>query len=335
MIREEYNEFRERDIDIQSIDVEAEKVNSERLKLENDYNSIRVSVYNAEVEAYNSKVVEYNTLYEKLGDYISTDELVKAEEMSCITDEDYTKWTDEEMFFNDVNSIEKGIVQLNEDYYNLCVLSYNGVIDDYNTVATAYNDITKQSAIAFIDGIKETVSLKERKKETDIKEMSESDLCNSLKKIVGDTDEVVADYIMIDQITNPSEEWVKSRLKNVKEITALQSVTKDNDPDGLMGLEGGYKNCIYFQVSDIAPNSVKGISVVEKGTDAGGAVEIYSDLKGALNRCDYLSGFDNTLLYSGSYAAIGTMVIRTSYKLDSDRQVYLTNEITKALTSLE
>ena len=33
LIREEYNAFRERDIDIQSIDVEAEKVNSERLKL--------------------------------------------------------------------------------------------------------------------------------------------------------------------------------------------------------------------------------------------------------------------------------------------------------------
>ncbi len=92
--------------------------------------------------------------------------------------------------------------------------------------------LTKQSAIAFIDGIKEMVSLKERKKEAEIKKLSENDLCNSLKKIVEDTDEIVADYIMINQITNPSEEWVKSRLKNVKEITALQSVTKDNDPDG-------------------------------------------------------------------------------------------------------
>ena len=43
---------------------------------------------------------------------------------------------------------------------------------------------------------------------------------------------------------------------------------------------------------------------------------------------------DGTLLYSGSYAIIGTMVIRTSYKLSDNQQVKLTNDITKALTQV-
>jgi len=112
-------------------------------------------------------------------------------------------------------------------------------------------------------------------------------------------------------------------------------VTIENDPNGLLGKEGGYVSCIYFTVKDIPSASVKGNSIVEKGTDAGGAIEVYESLEYALNRCDYLSQFDGTLLYSGSYAIIGTMVVRTSYKLGNSEQVTLTNEITKLLTSVE
>ena len=72
---------------------------------------------------------------------------------------------------------------------------------------------------------------------------------------------------------------------------------------------------------------------MEKGTDAGGAIEVYATAEEAQARCEYLSGFDGTILYSGSYAIVGTMVIRTSYKLDNNQQMALTRSITRELTA--
>ena len=80
---------------------------------------------------------------------------------------------------------------------------------------------------------------------------------------------------------------------------------------------------------------MKGDSIIAKGTDAGGAIEVYKTLEDALNRCDYLSQFDGTLLYSGSYTIVGTIVIRTSYKLTDEQQVELTNNIMQAFTVLK
>ena len=87
-------------------------------------------------------------------------------------------------------------------------------------------------------------------------------------------------------------------------------------------------------IKRIDSDSVEGDTIVDKGTDVGGAIEVYKSVKDAEARCEYLSGFDNTLLYSGSYAIIGTMVIRTSYRLDGESQLELTTEITKAFTKL-
>ena len=87
-------------------------------------------------------------------------------------------------------------------------------------------------------------------------------------------------------------------------------MTSDNDPNGLLHQEnGGYTACIYFTSTGI---ETAGDSPVSKGTDGGGAVEVYSTVQDAEARCEYLSGFDNTILYTGSYAIVGTMVIRIS-----------------------
>lgn len=49
--------------------------------------------------------------------------------------------------------------------------------------------------------------------------------------------------------------------------------------------------------------------------------------------CDYLGSFDETILYTGSYAMVGTMVVRTSYLLTGGVQYALTDEIIHALTT--
>ena len=122
-------------------------------------------------------------------------------------------------------------------------------------------------------------------------------------------------------------------LANVEGITGFQQVTEVLNPDGLLGKEGGYSACVYFTHNAINQSEVPGNNIVAKGTDAGGAVEIYPTLADAQARVEYLAGFDDTILYSGSYAIVGTMVIRTSYKFSDEYQLFLTNAITMALTS--
>ena len=95
-----------------------------------------------------------------------------------------------------------------------------------------------------------------------------------------------------------------------------------------------YTSCIYFTINQIDTSQIRGSDVIAKGTDAGGAIEVYSTVDSALNRCEYLSQFDDSMLDSGSYTIIGTVVVRTSYKLSEQEQVSLTNEITQALTAV-
>lgn len=86
------------------------------------------------------------------------------------------------------------------------------------------------------------------------------------------------------------------RLGRVEDILEIQPVTSDNDPNGLLHRKnGGYTACIYFTSTGIES---AGGSPVSRGTDGGGAVEVYSTVQDAEARCEYLSGFDNTILYT-------------------------------------
>lgn len=141
------------------------------------------------------------------------------------------------------------------------------------------------------------------------------------------------DTKIMEQITAPSEAWVMERLGRVEDILEIQPVTSDNDPNGLLHQEnGGYTACIYFTSTGI---ETAGDSPVSKGTDGGGAVEVYSTVQDAEARCEYLSGFDNTILYTGSYAIVGTMVVRISYAYTDEAQYEMTDRIAKAFTQLE
>ena len=51
----------------------------------------------------------------------------------------------------------------------------------------------------------------------------------------------------------PEGDRVEIRLGNVDGITGVQQVTENQNPDGLLGIEGGYLACMYFTHSAIAP----------------------------------------------------------------------------------
>lgn len=219
-------------------------------------------------------------------------------------------------------------------------IAYNEAIVGYNANADTYNFLLKTTSIDNLDGFPiaaDKLSSVDTTLSSVIRSFSNG---NSAKKTqmdirtIADLSDYLAENIRIlEQITAPSEAWVAERLQNVDDILEIQAVTPDNDPNGLLNKEdGGYTACIYFTSAGI---NVDGDSPVSKGTDGGGAIEVYGTLEDAEARCEYLHGFDNTILYTGSYAIVGTMVIRISYIYTTEEQYEMTNRITKELTKLK
>lgn len=218
--------------------------------------------------------------------------------------------------------------------------AYNNAVEIFNLRVDEYNEAVHQACVDNVVGLPaslEHLALASESYEDNAAVVQGN---NSKEKIAADTatvldmaNQVEQATLVVKQITAPSGEWVTDRLSRVEAIAGTQAVTEEKNPDGLLGKENGYSDCIYFTVAAAIPDEVPGDSIVAKGTDAGGAVEIYTTLADAEARVEYLAGFDGTVLYSGSYAIVGTMVIRTSYKLTNEQQLELTSAITSALTA--
>ena len=218
---------------------------------------------------------------------------------------------------------------------------YNKAVEQFNASVEEYNHAVSLICIDNIDGLPAVLEI--LKKESDgydeIVEAVENGILaesittdtNTVREMTAQVEALTA---VVKQITAPTAEWITERLASISSISGTQAVTEDLDPDQLLGKEGGYSACVYFTVSSIDASTVPGNTIAEKGTDAGGAIEVYATVEEAQARCDYLSGFDGTILYSGSYAIVGTMVIRTSYKLENAQQMALTRAIARELTAI-
>ena len=73
--------------------------------------------------------------------------------------------------------------------------------------------------------------------------------------------------------------------------------------------------------------------MIDKGTDAGGSIEVYKTKSEATERNEYLAAFDGGILSSGSHTVIGTLVVRTSNELTASQQKSLEADIIAALTN--
>ena len=218
--------------------------------------------------------------------------------------------------------------------------AYNSAVEEYNAAAEDYNSMLSLTCVDNLDGFPESAENLEMVNEDLFSVMKSFLGGNTAKKTQADIETLkeIMEYLsddtkIMEQITAPSEAWVMERLGRVEDILEIQPVTSDNDPNGLLHREnGGYTACIYFTSTGIES---AGGSPVSRGTDGGGAVEVYSTVQDAEARCEYLSGFDNTILYTGSYAIVGTMVIRISYAYTDEAQYEMTDRIAKAFTQLE
>ncbi len=318
---------------------QAERKLREEQNLKEEYDILCES-YVEEIESYNQKADTYNSFIS------SIDNSKLVEDFSPIT-----KLTAETKTYNEYIYTDPDLKKLKEKIQNIsnqateikdkndecALIAFNNAVDNYNVVADAYNSIVSITSIDFITDMPKSYDAK--KTVSSCGEISDAEdysvMANVINDIIAETNETIANYLLAEQITNPSEAWVLERLRRVDDITGTEAVTSKKDPNGLLGKEGGYTACIYFTVKGIDSSKVAGTDIVDKGTDAGGAVEVYDTLEHALTRCDYLSQFDNTLLYSGSYTLIGTMVIRTSYQLDDQEQCDMTNQIVEVFTTVD
>ena len=150
-----------------------------------------------------------------------------------------------------------------------------------------------------------------------------------------DAEQVVNDSIaQMKQVTNPSEAFVIERLQGIEGIGDISAVTEDNDPNGQLGKSGGYTATVYFTSPLVDQSDVIGSTVIEKGTEGGGAIEVYANVDDANKRKDYLSAFDGGILSSGSHEVVGTVLVRPSDKLPASQQKELEAAIIEALTRL-
>ena len=95
------------------------------------------------------------------------------------------------------------------------------------------------------------------------------------------------------QVVNPSEEFVMQRILTVDDVADARAVTEDQDPNGNLHKAGGYTSTIYFESktvnqSDIYVSGEYADVLIDKGTDAGGAIEVYENVEDAEKRRDYL-----------------------------------------------
>ena len=210
------------------------------------------------------------------------------------------------------------------------VNKYNKVVTDYNQVATEYNDLLKVSSVDGLDGFPSHVESKEELP-TGLSAIFSTDDVDSLTE---EMENLLGHYVALGQITNPSVDIVKNQIKDVEGMQDIQEVTTDNDPNEMLGKENGYTGCLYFSHELVDQTGLDGKTVIEKGTDCGGSIEIFKDKTDAKLRDDYLTQFDDTLLYSGSHKVVGTMVIRISYRLSDESQETLTDVICNAIMSV-
>ena len=142
------------------------------------------------------------------------------------------------------------------------------------------------------------------------------------------------------QVVNPSEEFVMQRILTVDDVADARAVPEDQDPNGNLHKAGGCTSTIYFESktvnqSDVYVSGEYADVLIDKGTDAGGAIEVYKNVEDAEKRRDYLATYDGTIFANGTHTVIGTVLVRTSNELTATQQKELEQKVIDALTRLE
>ena len=167
------------------------------------------------------------------------------------------------------------------------------------------------------------------------KEFNELDYTEAIAKLSDKHIAYEIDAKRYQLVNVPTEAYVIQCLQTISDITGISAVTEETDPMDNLNKPGWYVAHVYFSVSLIDQTEVYGDSLIDKGTEAGGSIEVYTCVEEAIKREKYLSGFDGSVLASGSHTVLGTCVVRTSDKLTATQQKDLEAKLIAALTYLK
>ncbi len=166
--------------------------------------------------------------------------------------------------------------------------------------------------------------------------LKNADCSESLTELQSANDTLSKSIKQMQQVTNPQESFIIERLTGLPNITGMEAVTEDNDPNGNLNKQGGYTATVYFSSDLVDQSEVYGETIVDKGTEAGGAIEVYATVEDADKRNEYLATFDGAgMLNSGSHSVVGTVVIRTSDKLTATQQKEMEQNIYNSLVEIK
>ncbi|MCU9969601.1 hypothetical protein [Mobiluncus mulieris] len=195
-----------------------------------------------------------------------------------------------------------------------------------------------ESAVSTAKSLK--VKIPERPKEIEsIKEQTEKlshvDYTSVVKQIDAAKKAYEDSVKQLKQVTAPPESFIIERVQAVEGVTGVSAVTESNDPNKQLGKQGGYTAQVFFSYNLINQKSIEGNSIIEKGTDCGGSVEVYKTAEEAEKRNSYLATFDGGIFSSGHHSVLGTVIVRTSDKLTASQQQELETKVINSLIELK
>lgn len=221
------------------------------------------------------------------------------------------------------NYISKGYTPLDENKISTLEEAIKEAKKSKKEIPNCPNEVDKIN-----ETVKNDLSLIEYKTITENIQTKEKELKDSVKQF--------------KQLSNPTSDFVLDRLKDVTLITGMSAITEQTDPYGDLNKEKSYSGMVYFTSSLVDQNQVYideydsyGDIYVDKGTDGGGCVEIFTTVEDAKRRNEYLRSFDGTILSGGKHVVVGTLVVRTSNLLTATQQSKLETAVIDALSKLE
>ncbi len=161
-----------------------------------------------------------------------------------------------------------------------------------------------------------------------LKAVNYDDVIKQIEDKQYDLEKSIKQYSLVNA---PDESYILSCLKEVENVVDISAVTEENDPNGNLNKAGGYTSTVYFSSDLVDQSEVEGETIIDKGTQAGGGIEVYTTPEDAQKRNDYLASFDGGVFASGSHMVIGTVIVRTSDKLTASNQKNLEEAIIERL----
>ena len=166
-------------------------------------------------------------------------------------------------------------------------------------------------------------------------ELKKTDYSTLIKSLSDTKDKYEISVKKYNLVNQPSEKYVIKCLKKIDNVSGIGAVTEKHDPNGNLNKPKGYTAAVYFASKYLNSKKIDGKTIIDKGTDCGGCIEVYACSEDAVSRDEYRAVYDGTILSSGSHSVIGTVVVRTSDELPASKQKKLEKMIINKLTEIK